>query len=130
MPGAMPAEIAERLSDVPAPVITPAIMDQAREDLIERLIEGKNVNRTNARDIFAGAIEEGEVDYRTCLDLLEGLLSLDTKCGDSRSLAVYELVKKARGMVEAYVDGKEDWIRERAAEIAADEADDCLSDRD
>lgn len=125
MSSILPAETALRLhqqaeDSLPSP--TP-FLDQAREELIDKLIAGKSVNRTTSRDIFACAVNH-DVDYHNVLDLLDSLLSMNDKTGYEYRLCADECASKAKRVIEAFVDSKEDWILERACEIAHDEEND------
>jgi hypothetical protein len=118
-----PIEIAHRLyqqaeDSLPDPV---PFLDDARTDLIERLISGKSVNRVTSRDIFDTAVDGS---YHQVLDILEAVLALNDKCGDDFFLDANECARNAEKVIEAYVDSKEDWIWERACEIACDEEND------
>lgn len=83
-------------------------LESAREDLIERLVDGKNVHRENARTIFAAALED-DIERERLLDLLDGLPRAN---------------ETARGFVARFVDAHPDWIEWRATEIAYEREDD------
>lgn len=99
----------------PAPYI-----DQAREELIERLIDGKTVNRVTSRDIFDSAHDDSSV---ALFDLLENVLRMNREHGDGFRLAAWDCANSAKKMIEAFVDAKPEWIWERACEIANDQDD-------
>lgn len=117
MPAAMPAEIAERLADVHVIPPSAGSLEQAKEELVDRLVAGRNVHCINARDIFDGVLNT-ELGYHDVLDLLESLLTLGTaRNEDDRMLKAYEINEKAVGFIERFVETRPDWIEELAAEM-------------
>lgn len=124
MPGAMPADLAERLSDVATIEITPALLDQAREEMILLLLEGKQVGRITFADIL-----DCEVDSNvraTVADVAQHLCNIVDFARDAHTHVERRaaLLGWMRGMVERWVDSHPDDVRERAEAIAADEGDD------
>lgn len=89
--------------------------DQAREELIEKLIEGKTVNRMTSRDIFDCAADNSSVPL---FDLLENVLGMNREHGDGFRLAGWDCANAAKKIIEDFVDSKPEWIWERACEIA------------
>lgn len=120
MPGTMPADLAERLSDRRDDSLIDDYMDEARENIIERLVQGKSVHQINAADIFECALND-ERQYGDVIFLLAGILGLSGKSGDDLLLDAHDLTERAREIIECYVDSKPEWIEERAAELAAEE---------
>lgn len=118
MPATMPAEIAERSSDKRWPAPTSAQREQARGDLIDRLVAGGKVWSFNARDIFDCALN-GD-DYHGCLDILDRVLHLSYQGEDEFRLQARELCGLARSMIERFVDAHPLWIEEEAEQIAFD----------
>ena len=116
MPGPMPAELAERLSDqANAMPISPAEYQHAREELIEQLLEGKNVGRFWLRDVLD---EELQNNYlATIHDLAERLSGVESVYSDARVDWMQSLAKRLRVLVEGFVDRNPDLIEERAEEL-------------
>jgi hypothetical protein len=104
-----------------------SFMVQAQEEIVEKLVEGKNVHRVNSRDIFDAAVGSigNDVDYHRALDLLEDVLALNRKTGDDFRLAAHDVARKAKEFVERFVEGKDDWVEERAAELRRDAREDA-----
>lgn len=100
-----------------------ALREQAVEALVDKLVDGKTIHRTNAQDIFECAVND-ELRYLDVLALLEGLLALNCKAGDHFLLDAAALAERAKEIVQGYVLGKQDWIEEEAAEIEAARYDD------
>ena len=95
-----------------------ALREQAIEALVDRLAERKAVHTVTSRDIFDAAMDDvNKPTYGVILDLLEGLLALNGKCGDEHFLSACELERKAKELVSAYVLGRSDWIEDEASEI-------------
>lgn len=94
------------------------LKEQAVEALVDRLIEGKVVHTVTSRDIFNDLMDAyDKPTYPRVLDLLDGLLSLNNKCGDNHMLDCYELERKAKELIQEYVLGRSEWIAEEAEEI-------------
>ena len=124
MSGNMPADVAERLSDAHDDLPTEQYMAQAREDLIDRLVEGKTVHRHTARDVFDTLLAGDTSEYHELLEILESLLALNCKHGDDLKLATYALADKTQAVICRFVDAHPDWIETRAEEIALDAEED------
>lgn len=121
MPGAMPADVAERLSDVRALPITAADLDAAREEMIEKLLAGKQVGSMTFADIL-----DAELDSRTRSTVGEVAAHLLAIIDFARTEHEHGARRAgveawARGMVERWVDTHPEKIRERAEEMVADE---------
>lgn len=120
MPGSMPAELAERLSDRHDDLPVDDYKSQAREELIERLLfEGQTVGRFHFTDILDAELDSSW--HSTLDDLQAQLLSIiayarDEHCHCERRSA---LEKWMHGMVERFIDSRPDLIEDRAAELAA-----------
>lgn len=96
------------------------LKEQAIEALVDRLAEGKAVHTFTSRDIFDCAVDNSQsAAYSNVLDILDAVLALNGKAGDEFFLAANEAAAKAKEVIEAFVNGKEDWIEEEAAEIEA-----------
>lgn len=122
MSATTPAELAQRLyqqAEATRPDPIP-YLDQAREEIIDKLISGKTVNKMTSRDIFDSAMDGS---YHNVLDLLDSILSMNDKTGYEYRLCADECADKAKRVIESFVDSKQDWILERASEIAHDEED-------
>lgn len=116
MPSAMPADVAERLSDVHRGEIPKWALDQARQDLTEKLLDGKKVGEC---DVWA--LIESEVNsdrWRIFLDEMTGLL-LSNADDILRSGAAD---KMRDGMIERFLSTGlgEEAVHERAEDILAD----------
>lgn len=125
MPSAMPAELAERQSDSGRTVSDQHLKElegQAVENMVDRLIDGKTVNRVCSREIFRDMTDAyDKPQFQTILDLLDGVLSLNYKGGDERVLLLGELEEKAKELIHGYVLGRQDWINEEVEEILSEE---------
>lgn len=118
MPGAMPAELAEKLSDVHhGEVPVDDFKDQARDHLIERLVCGKTVHGMTAKDVFDSAADNSTPEV---FEILEGLVGLSEKVGDDFQLSARDLAKRARTFIEHFVDRHPDWIEEKATSLASE----------
>lgn len=122
MPGAMPAELAERLSDVAPLVITAGDLDAAREEMIERLLDGKQVGSMTFADIL-----DAEIDSRkraTVGEVAGHLLAIIDFARTEHEHGARRAGIEAfmRGMVERWVDTHPEKIRERAEEMLADDS--------
>lgn len=85
--------------------------EQAAETLVDRLTSGKLVDGATSRNIFHDLADDASShQYQTLLDILDGVLLLNSKCGDERVLACGELEDKAKGLIYGYVLGREDWL--------------------
>lgn len=124
MPGSMPADIAERLSDVAPLPITAALLDQAREEMIERLLEGKQVGHMTFADILDADIDAGRVPVA---DIAGHLLAINDYAQDEHTHVERRrnLDRWLRPIVERWVDSHPEKVRERAEEMLADEGDDA-----
>ncbi len=71
MPGAMPAELGEKLSDRPGPQPDASDLKQAREDLAEQIIAGKTVAGLDIARLF-----DLEIDERNSSELAEEFASV------------------------------------------------------
>lgn len=97
-----------------------ALKEQAVEALVDRLVEGKAVHTVTARDIFDDLLDDvKKPSYMVLLDLLDGLLALNGKAGNTHLLDCSELERKAKELITAYVLGRGEWIEEEADEIEA-----------
>lgn len=102
------------------------LKEQAVEALVDRLAEGRAVHTITARDIFDCAVDNAQAAaYSNVLDILDAVLALNGKAGDEFFLAANEAAAKAKAVVEAFVQGKADWIEEEAAEIEAHAGEDA-----
>lgn len=111
-----------RLTDA-ADLITKDDLANAREDLIDRLVEGKKIGFLTSHGIFEIALQEsGHSGYHGVMDLLGGILHInnyDRERDDGERAR--ELAETAKGFIERYVDAHPDMILERAEEINAEE---------
>lgn len=121
MPGAMPADLAERLSDVAPLQITAALLDQAREEIIENLLAGKE-----AVGVTFEALLDCELDsnVRSTVGELAGHLCSILDFGRDEHVHGERRAKLRfwmLGIVERWVESHPEKVRERAEEIAVDE---------
>lgn len=120
MPGTMPADVAERLSDCGTLYdrADKAMLEQARDDLSEKLREGEKVG---GLDLWA--LIESEVNnndrWRIFLDEITTVLGAEQM---DAHLRAGEANKVRDGLIERYLDSHPELIEERAAEILAEEA--------
>ena len=120
MPAATPAEIAERLSDARVPEITTEVQEQARQELIDRLMAGRQVGWFRFEDILDCEID---ANIRSTVQTVAGLLldiiqyGTDPIHGERRA----KVEQFIRTLVERHVDSKPELIEERALEIMHDE---------
>jgi hypothetical protein len=118
MPAATPAEIAERLSDVRRPPLTKAIVDAAREDVIDLLLEGKPVDDVAFSVILDSALDENPVIVATeCACHL--LAAVDLGLSEYQKVENHRSLQKwMRSLIERYVDAKPELVARRAAYLA------------
>ena len=100
--------------------MSPAL-EVARDDMIDRLLDGKTVERVN----FAGILDH-ELDQSRAArtdELANLLLNAIAYARDEHTHGERRAVveKWVRGMVERWVDAHPDQIRERAKELAHEE---------
>lgn len=114
MPAAMSAEAAERLSDVHRGDIPKWVLDQAREDLAEKLRAGETVGRCAIHDLLDCELN-GE-RYKIILDEMMGVLRAPRGEHGAKADAVVE------GLIERYLSLGlgEEAVHERAEDILAD----------
>ena len=112
MPGAMPAELAERLSDVSQRDIE-AWIPQAREELADKMLSGGKVGGCILRDLLDTDLDE---NYARAISEFEACL-LNEDCPSSQK-------RYAQNLVEMFLDAHPDFAEELAAEYA-DEGDWC-----
>ena len=97
-------------------------MDQAREEIIEKLLGGKQVGRFTFADILDCEVDDrGRCTLSTVADLMLEILAYakdDCQHGERRA----KVEQWVRGLCERFIDGKPELIEEWAAEIAALEA--------
>lgn len=99
-----------------------ALKEQAVEQIVDRLAEGKAVHTWTSRDIFDCAVDNAQdAAYSNALDILDSVLALNGKAGDEFFLAANEVADKAKSLIQAFVLAKDDWIEEEAAEIEMEE---------
>ena len=111
MPSAMPAEVAERLSDARAPAISADDRRQAREELADRLCDGKKVG---GRDLWDLLDHELNTDrYRGHLETLGGLL-----LGCKANTRDEQAERLRDELIERHLDSVPGTIEECAADIA------------
>jgi len=118
--GNVPADIAERLSDQPSFDLEP-YMAQAREDLIDAILQGTRFCGLTFEDILDGEIDKNM--RMMVADLAQYLCNIVAWARDeyTHSERRDSLEKWMRGMVERYMDAHQELIEERAVEIAADD---------
>lgn len=112
MPASMPAEVAERLSDVSRGEIPKRVLEQAREDLIERLKDGKTVGTLTVADL----VDSDLMGPRHELAVVEVRQILLSEWPDT---SLYQ-IRYIDAVIERYLTTKEELVRERAEEIMAD----------
>lgn len=103
--------------------ITEREMDQAREELIERLLDGKSAGRVTFHDVLDCALNDNQVTVHEVAQHLLGIT--DPSMDEHTELERHEALRKwMKPLAERWVDAHPEDIRERAAAIAADEGDD------
>lgn len=118
MPGAMPADLAEVLSDKRGGDIQKWALEQAREDLTEKLRDGEKVGGSDVWDLMDCEINSDR--YRILLEGLGCLLlgGLNVEACDRAAKAD----SLRDGLIERYLSTGlgEEAVTERAEEILAD----------
>lgn len=107
----VPADLAEVMSDRADLMPIAKFREQAREELIDKLLAGKVVRTITSRDVFDLALQGP--DYTNVLDLLEAALALNTEHGDRLTVAA-----KAKSFMESFIESKDEWVQDLAEELA------------
>lgn len=96
--------------------------EQALDNLVSRLVNGKTIERASSRDIFHDLADDiSSAEYQTLLDIIDGVLALNHKFGDAHTLACRALEEKANGLIQSYIASREDWLQEEEARLRAEE---------
>lgn len=116
----VPAELAERLSDVAGPEYSPQDLKEAREDLAEKLLAGDRIGGVDLESLIDYEIDRNYAAFlRSLYEHFAGIASCEDsagKCLDGDRLMA--------ALVDKHLDAHQDLIEERAAEIAADRLED------
>ncbi len=114
MPGAMPADVAERLSDRHSGDLPKWALEQAHDDLAEKLRAGEQVGRCDLRDLLDCEVNSDR--YKILLDELMGVLRATRGEHGAKSDTLIE------GLIERYLSAGlgEDAVHEKAEEIMAE----------
>lgn len=112
MPGAMPAEVAERLSDIHRGELPKWVLEQAREDLVERLKGGKTVGTLTLGDLI-----DSDLAGPRCEDAAREVREILLK--EYPDFPLYQ-GRYIDAVIERYLTTKDELVRERAEDILAD----------
>lgn len=120
MPAAMPADLAERLSDVAGPEYSPADLKEARADLSEKLLAGDRIGGVDLESLIDYEIDRNYAAFlRSLYEHFAGIAS----CSDSAGKCL-DGDRLMAALVDRHLDANPDLIEERAAEIAAERLED------
>lgn len=120
MPSAMPADLAERLSDQGVEEHSAADLKEAREDLIEKLFAGKRIGLPS---LGLDALLESEIENSpaSAIEELASFLRGSTVGGDYARLELCDRMEAfATRICDAHLDANPDVVEERATEIAGE----------
>ncbi len=112
MPGWMPAEVAERLSDTGGD-IPKSVMEEARQDLVERLHNGRTVGGLTLRELIDCDITGSRAGFAAIE--LTNLVLADS--GERAAMADAYV----SGVIERWLETKSELVEERAEELCAEE---------
>lgn len=115
MPAAMPADVAERLSDSNRGDIPKWALEQAREDLVDRLKSGGTVGTLTLGDLIDSDLAGPRCEAAT-IEVRDIVLS---EYPDTPLLQL----RYVDAVIERYLTTKEELVHERAEEFLADQ--DC-----
>ena len=121
MPSAMPAELAERLSDVAGPEYSPADLKEAREELAEKLLAGDRVDGSDLESLIDYEIDRNYAAFlRSLYEHFAGIGSCFSSA--ERCLAGDEWMLR---LIDMHLDMDDEPVQERAAKIRADRDEDA-----
>lgn len=113
----VPADIAERISDVGGEEYSAEDLKDAREELIEKLLAGDKVGHVDLEGLIDYEADTNRAAFvRNLYEHFAGIGS-DSRTGDyDRCMKAGEWMQR---LVEAHLDAHPEVVEERAAEIAA-----------
>ena len=121
--GNVPAELAERISDVDAPEFSQEDLKDAREELTEKLLAGDKVGGIDLEALFENEVQNNYLAF------LRNLYEHFAGIGNDSRVDEYDRAAKAaecmKRLVEAHLDAHPDVVEEHAAEIAAQKLEDA-----
>lgn len=102
---------------------------QAREDMIERLMDGKQVGHVDITDLLDHDLDQGIL---TTKELAATLLNVIAYAKDEHTHVERrsKIEQRMRSMVERWVESHPDQVQIRAEEIAEAEAEDARADEE
>lgn len=114
----VPADIAERLSDVAGDEHTPEDLKEAREELAEKLLAGDKVGRVDLETLLDTELNDNyAATLRNLYEHFAGIGNGGRGDEYDRSMRAGQWMQR---LVEAHLDANPDVVEERATKIAGE----------